>query len=57
MKQIIAGGIDVSNGRSTVAARHPGSVIVAAPFKINHTVTELNQLIYMVADAAKLLRI
>ena len=47
MKQITAVGIDVSKGRSMVAARQPGGVIVAAPFKINHTATELNQLIQM----------
>ena len=47
MKQITAVGIDVSKGCSMVAVRQPGGVIVAAPFKINHTATELNQLIQM----------
>lgn len=47
MKQITAVGIGVSKGRSMVAARQPGGVILAAPFKINHTATELNQLIQM----------
>lgn len=47
MKQITAVGIDVSKGWSMVAVRQPGGVIVAAPFKINHTATELNQLIQM----------
>lgn len=44
MKQITAVGIAMSKGGSMVAARQPGGVIVAAPYKINHEATELNQL-------------
>ena len=47
MKQITAVGVDVSKGRSMIAVRQPGGVILAAPFKVNHTATELNQLVQM----------
>lgn len=47
MKQITAVGVDVSKGRSMIAVRQPGGVILSAPFKVNHTATELNQLVQM----------
>ena len=34
---LIAVGIDVSKGKSTVAARSPGGKIVLMPFEIEHT--------------------
>ena len=44
MKQITAVGIDVSKGRSMIVSRLSGGVIIVAPFKVNHTDTEFNQL-------------
>lgn len=57
MKQITAVGIDVSKGRSMVAARQTGGVIVATPLKINHTATKLNQLIKMLHQYPGVVRI
>lgn len=47
MKQITAVGVDVSKRRSMIAVRQPIGVIPVAPFKVNHTATELNQLVQM----------
>ena len=37
-------GIDVSKGKSTVAIMRPFGEIVAVPFEVNHSETELKQL-------------
>ena len=37
-------GIDVSKGKSTVAILQPFGVVVAAPFEVSHTDSELDQL-------------
>lgn len=37
-------GIDVSKGKSTVTILQPFGVVVAAPFDVNHTSSELNSL-------------
>ena len=37
-------GIDVSKGKSTVSIMQPFGVIVASPFEVSHTVSELGQL-------------
>lgn len=45
MTPITGIGIDVSKGYSMVAIRQPGGVIVAPPFRVNHTALGLNDLI------------
>ena len=45
MKNIIAVGIDVSKGKSTIAAMKVGGEIVLVPFDVNHSITELNILV------------
>ena len=42
---ITAIGIDVSKGKSTVAIRQPGGVIVQTPFEVRHNAEELHRLI------------
>lgn len=44
-EQITVVGIDVSKGKSTVAARRPGGEIVLSPFDVEHTVSELDTLV------------
>ena len=43
--QITAVGIDVSKRYSMVAIRRPGGIIVRSPFKVEHDVPGLNELI------------
>ena len=38
-------GIDVSKGYSMVAIRQPGGIIVAPPFRVDHTASNLDDLI------------
>lgn len=40
-KTITSIGIDVSKGKSTVAIRQPGGVILQKPFEVNHNAQEL----------------
>jgi len=37
-------GIDVSKGKSTVSVLHPLDVVVAKPFEVHHTASELKEL-------------
>ena len=37
-------GIDVSKGKSMVAAMKPGGELVTAPYEVNHSDIELSQL-------------
>ena len=37
-------GIDVSKGKSTVAVMQPFGVIVASPYEVGHTESELKEL-------------
>lgn len=46
MKQITAVGVDVSKVRSMIAVRQYSGVILAAPFKVNHTAQNLRALIF-----------
>lgn len=43
-KLITAVGIDVSKGKSTVAVRQPGGVILQKPFEVKHNAQELKKL-------------
>ena len=47
---ITAVGIDVSKGKSMVAARSPGGVIQLRPFSVDHDVSGLNALITKLKD-------
>jgi transposase len=42
---ITAVGIDVSKGKSTVAARRPGGEVVLQPFNVHHTACDLDALV------------
>lgn len=44
-KIITAVGIDVSKGKSTIAVRRPGGIIVLAPFAVKHNEPELKALV------------
>lgn len=44
-KTITAVGIDVSKGHSTIAVCRPGGELVLKPFRVEHTVQELQQLV------------
>ncbi|MDW7684140.1 MAG: IS110 family transposase, partial [Bacillota bacterium] len=37
-------GIDVSKGKSMIAVMRPFGEVVASPFEVTHTVSELGQL-------------
>ncbi len=45
MKEITGVGIDVSKGYSMIAVRQPGGVTLLAPFRVNHTASELQSLV------------
>ena len=38
-------GIDISNGRSTIAVTHPFGAFVISPFKVRHTDSKLSDLV------------
>ena len=37
-------GIDVSKGKSVIAVMRPFGEVVASPYEVNHTFSELNEL-------------
>ena len=41
-------GIDVSKGKSTVAVIQPFGVVIAEPFDVSHTESELNKLVQLI---------
>lgn len=45
MNEITGVGIDVSKGYSMIAVRQPGGVTLLAPFRVNHTSSELQALV------------
>lgn len=45
MKEITGVGIDVSKEYSMIAADQPGGVTLLAPFRVNHTASELQSLV------------
>ena len=56
MEQITGIGIDVSKGYSMVAIRQPGG-IAAPPFRVNHTASNLDDLINQLQELPGELRI
>lgn len=44
-KIITAVGIDVSKGYSTIAVCRPGGELILKPFRVNHTISDLKQLV------------
>ena len=44
-KTITAVGIDVSNGKSTIAVRRPGGEVVLVLFQVNHDAAGLSGLV------------
>jgi len=44
-RAIIAVGVDVSKGKSIVAIRRPGGVVLAEPFEVNHSADALSSLV------------
>ena len=41
-------GIDVSKGKSTVAVIQPFGVVIAEPFDVSHTESDLNKLVQLI---------
>lgn len=44
MTEVNAVGIDVAKGKSTIAVLRPLGELVAKPFNVNHTTSELKKL-------------
>ena len=54
---ITAVGIDVSKGKSTVAARRPGGEVILKPFNVHHTASELDVLVETIQSIGGNIRI
>ena len=56
-KTIIAVGIDVSKGKSTIAVRRPGGEVVLTPFQVEHDAAGLSGLIKTLRGAGGDIRV